>query len=203
LTHWEGPFPAFRPPEGFWADRDYWAPEVREYEGSYYMFASFKADGVARATQILRSDHPRGPFVPHGEGPITPAGWECLDGTLYVEKEGGGSSDAAGRGVGSGKGRPWIVFCREWLEVRDGQMWAMPLSPDLQSAAGEPILLFSASEAPWVRPARETDEFVTDGPFLYREDEGRLFMLWSSVGERGYGEGAFRERHDRGSLETG
>ena len=64
LRHWEGPFPAFRPPAGFWSDRNYWAPEVHAYRGRYYLFASFKAEGVCRGTQILAADGPGGPFVP-------------------------------------------------------------------------------------------------------------------------------------------
>ena len=27
---------------GFWADRDFWAPEVHEYKGKYYLFGSLK-----------------------------------------------------------------------------------------------------------------------------------------------------------------
>ena len=56
------------------------------------MFASFKAAGVCRGTQILVADHPKGPFVPHSDGPVTPRDWECLDGTLYVDP-GGKSMD--------------------------------------------------------------------------------------------------------------
>ncbi|MEO8608135.1 MAG: family 43 glycosylhydrolase [Chloroflexota bacterium] len=62
LQNWEGPFPAFRPPANFWADRNFWASEVHFYRGRYYMFASFKAEGVCRGTQILRADSPQGPF---------------------------------------------------------------------------------------------------------------------------------------------
>ena len=29
LQSWEGPFPAFRSPLGFWADRNFWAPDTR------------------------------------------------------------------------------------------------------------------------------------------------------------------------------
>src|SRR5438128_1245724 len=62
LQNWEGPFPAFRPPVNFWADRNFWAPEVHVYRGRYYMFASFKAEGICRGTQILGADGPQGPF---------------------------------------------------------------------------------------------------------------------------------------------
>ncbi len=60
LENWEGPFPAFRPPADFWSDTNYWAPEVHIYKGRYYMFATFKAEGVCRGTQILVADDPLG-----------------------------------------------------------------------------------------------------------------------------------------------
>lgn len=149
---------------GFWADRDYWAPEVHKYNGKYYLFGSFKAEGRRRATQILASDTPDGMFRPISDAPITPADWECLDGTFYVEDN-----------------IPYIVFSHEWVQVRDGEIWAMPLSRDLTAPAGEPFMLFRASDNPGVRDV-DNDEnsiFVTDGPFLYREGD-KLKMIWSS-----------------------
>lgn len=169
LKKWEGPLVAFDAPPGFWADQNFWAPEVHEYRGRYYMFASFKADGLCRATQILVADHPLGPFVPNSDGPVTPAEWECLDGTLFVDE----------------KGKPWMVFCHEWVQVHDGQMCAMPLTDDLRAPAGPPVLLFTASQLP-VRFAPGQADFVTDGPFLYRTANGTLLMLWSSGGPEGY-----------------
>src|SRR5690625_5045133 len=53
LKHWEGPFTVFSPEKDFWADRDFWAPEVHVYDGRYFMFASFKASDGPRGTQIL------------------------------------------------------------------------------------------------------------------------------------------------------
>jgi beta-xylosidase len=183
LADWEGPLPAFRPPEGFWADRNYWAPEMHVYEGAYYLFATFKAAGACRGTQILRAERPEGPFAVHSPEPVTPRHWECLDGTLFVED-----------------GVPWLVFCHEWLQVHDGGMWACQLSPDLRHAAGRPRFLFNASEAAWSRPMQPNAPFlcyVTDGPFLHRTAGGRLLMLWSSMGEQGYTMGVARSESDR------
>ncbi|WP_028549929.1 glycoside hydrolase family 43 protein [Paenibacillus sp. UNC451MF] len=176
LVNWEGPHRAFRPDASFWADRHYWAPEVHEWKGSYYMFASFKSEDRCRATQILVADRPEGPFKPHGNGPVTPADWECLDGTLYVDRS----------------GEPWIVFCHEWLQVKDGEVCALRLSSDLTETQGDVITLFKASDAPWVRPVREGDTFVTDGPFFYSSKTGELLLLWSSFGEQGYAMGIAR-----------
>lgn len=182
LEDWEGPHPVFRPDSDFWADRNFWAPEVHEYQGRYYMFASFKAEGVNRGTQVLAADHPMGPFMPYSDGPVTPRAWECLDGTLFVDDG----------------GDPWIVFCHEWVQVFDGEMHAMKLTRDLSAPASEPHLLFHASAAPWVRPFSSVPEkydracYITDGPFLYRAGNGVLLMLWSSFGEQGYAIGVAR-----------
>ena len=179
LQSWSGPFVAFQRPDGFWADRDYWAPEVHRYRDRYYMFASFKAEGICRGTQILVSDKPAGKYVPLTERPVTPADWECLDGTLFID-------DA---------GKPWMVFCHEWVQVGDGEMVAIPLSDDLTKRIGEPILLFRASQASWViEIGQERRGKVTDGPFLHRMADGTLIMLWSSFGRSGYCQAVARSR---------
>jgi len=175
LQEWEGPFQAFSPAPDFWADQHFWAPEVYEWRGAYYMLATFKSDTRCRGTQILKSPSALGPFKPLSDKPVTPSEWECLDGTLFIDKN----------------GAPWMVFCREWLQVQDGEMYAMPLSEDLQAAVGEPILLFKASSAPWTKPVREVN-YVTDGPFLYETENSGLEMIWSSHSEKGYAVGVAR-----------
>ena len=41
------------------------APEVYHYGNSYSMFASFRGGNITRASQILKSDSPMGPFLHH------------------------------------------------------------------------------------------------------------------------------------------
>ncbi|MCM3160794.1 glycoside hydrolase family 43 protein [Metabacillus litoralis] len=183
LENWEGPFPAFRPQPNFWANMNFWAPEVHEYNGKYYMLASFKAEGVSRGTQILVADDPLGPFHPHSDGPVTPKDWECLDGTLYIDNN----------------DQPWMVFCHEWMQIKIGTIDAIKLSESLDRAIGEPITLFSAIEAPWVTQMPLPEEarilypdasyYVTDGPFLHRCQDGSLLMLWSSFKNGMYAQG--------------
>lgn len=170
LENWSEPKWAFRPQPGFWATKDFWAPEVHFYDGSWYIFATFKAEGFRRGTQILKSDCVTGPYIPITERPVTPADWECLDGTLHVDEE----------------GNPWIVFCHEWMQIQDGEVCAMPLSRDLREPVGEPVTLFRGSEAPW---QAWVDNYVTDGPFLYRGGDGSLKMIWSSFSSKGYAVG--------------
>jgi hypothetical protein len=109
------------------------------------------------------AEKPEGPFQPITERPITPRDWECLDGTLYVEE-----------------GVPYIIFSHEWTQVHDGEIWAMPLSQDLTQAIGEPVRLFRASDNPEVSAMNAAGgDYVTDGPFLFKEN-GKLKMIWSS-----------------------
>jgi len=191
LENWEGPFPAFRPAEGFWGTTNFWAPEAHVYQGRYYLLATFKAPNRFRGTQILMAGQPEGPYWPISDGPITPPGWECLDGTLYVDSN----------------GQPWIVFCHEWIQVHDGGMFALPLSKDLTRSAGRPVFLFTASEASWstnmfhprLNPEGSNTVtippfpcHVTDGPFLHTTADGNLLMLWSSHGKEGYAMGLAR-----------
>ena len=178
LQDWAGPFPVFRPPIDFWADRNFWAPEVHAYRGKYFMLASFKAKGICRGTQVLMSETPLGPFLPLSEKPVTPSDWECLDGTLFVTPE----------------GHPWMVFCHEWVQVGDGEICALALTKDLTSAVGKPVVLFRASQAAWAQQINSKGRkgYVTDGPWLHRLPGGELLLLWSGFGEGGYTIGVAR-----------
>ena len=79
LENWSEPITCFENDGTFWADRNYWAPEVHQWNEAFYMFASFKNENVRRGTATLKSESPLGPFVPHSVGCITPPEWECLD----------------------------------------------------------------------------------------------------------------------------
>ncbi|MBS0632093.1 MAG: family 43 glycosylhydrolase [Verrucomicrobia bacterium] len=185
LIHWEGPFPAFRPPADFWAPYEFWAPEVHAWRGRFYMFATFASPTVHRGTQILVADHPLGPFRPHSAGPVTPADCECLDGTLHVAPD----------------GRPWMIFSRDWPQVTVGRYSAVPLREDFSAAAGEAIEVFPVNAAPWVKTppwqAERVKEnlppcYVADGAWPFRLRDGTLALLFSSWTATGYATGLAR-----------
>ncbi len=170
LEEFEGPFAVFDGEgSGFWADRDYWAAEVWKYNDKFYLFGSFKSEDHVRASQILMADSPMGPFVPISHKPVTPEAWECLDGTLFIDN-----------------GRPYMVFCHEWVQCGDGEMCAVELKPDLSGPAGESVVLFKAGDNPCVESIDPNKVCkITDGPFLYRED-GKVKMIWSSFAHGKY-----------------
>ena len=141
-----------------------WAPEVHKYNNKYYMFATFTKPNGLRCVYILKSDSPEGEFVPHSNGAVTPDEWECLDGTLYIDK----------------KGEPFMVFCHEHTQIIDGTVCYIKLSADLTHSIGEPVYMFSGSTPQWADKKPEGEHYITDGPFMYRTTDGELLMIWST-----------------------
>ena len=178
LENWSEPIACFDS-EKYGMNRNCnWAPEVHKYKGAYYMFATFTTDKVFspsrnfKATYIMKSDSPLGPFVPHSDGPITPDDWMCIDGTLYVAKD----------------GTPYVVFCHEWVQVTDGTICYQELSDDLSATVGEPVTIFKASSPYWADVTDENTPRVTDGPYMYRTKYCELYMLWSTFIKGQYAE---------------
>lgn len=172
LEEWSNPILCFEAPDDFWGEYNFWAPEVHQYHGKYYMFASFYAKGKNRATQALVADAPEGPFRVFGE-PLTPPEWMCLDGTLFVEDE-----------------KPYLIFCHEWTQVGDGEIAIIPLKLDLSAPSGEARILFKASEAGWAHEIcpGNLKGIVTDGPWIVKENK-KLIMFWSSFHNGSYAVG--------------
>ena len=85
-----------------------------------------------------------------------------------------------------------------------GTIEAIRLDTHLK-AAGRPIVLFKATDAPWIKGQQQpADEvYVADGPELFRSMDGHLLMLWSSWKDDGHGKSIYVQsvaRSDSGEL---
>lgn len=184
LKTWQGPKTIFSTPEDFWGDIrivGIWAPEMYKYKDKYYLFLTFDTRNpfseqwrdwlprVTRGSQVLVSDSPMGPFKPFQNRSTLPPDMMTLDGTLWVED-----------------GVPYMVFCHEWVQIKDGTVEYIQLKDDLSETVGEPKRLFHGSNAKWSRKSDQYGCHVTDGPYLYTSKSGKLFMIWSSGGYKGY-----------------
>ena len=179
LDNWEGPIEIFHRPDGFFADREYWAPECVYLNGAFYLMTTLGAGDRKKGIYVLKSDSPTGPFRPYGQR-LTPEDWVCIDGTVYFEDN-----------------TPYLIFSHSFEDTPDGDMCLLRLSSDLSHAEGEPVRLFSAAEAPWAKPipfskaefGMDGDVYFTDGPCVVKSENGPLYMTWSSWGDRGYAVG--------------
>lgn len=180
LKLWEGPYQVAKTDPDSWMGPKpmIWAAELHAYKDKYYYFATFtnqavKIDTVGtnvierRASHVLVSDKPDGPYVPMKDPTYLPADMPTLDGTFWVDTD----------------GKLYMVYCYEWLQNNDGTIEKIELKPDLSGSVGPGKLMFRASESPWSREKLDgkiVPNRVTDGPWLFHTGTGRLGMIWTS-----------------------
>ena len=181
LRKWSGPYNMIQTdPDSWMGPRPMiWAAELHSYKGKYYYFATFTNRSVIletvkgnvinrRASHVLVSDKPDGPYVPMTDPTYLPADKPTLDGTFWVDTD----------------DKPYMIYCHEWLQNWNGTMEKIELKPDLSGSVGKRQILFFASDSPWSKERDENDRIifnkVTDGPYLFRTQTGKLGMIWTS-----------------------
>lgn len=185
LQNWTSPKPVFHVPKKFWAKKYVWAPEVHFYKGKYYLFVTLTSDDLLdnppeaptgnvskfnkRGTQILVSETLIGHFIPFKNEPHTSIDWMTIDGTFWEEE-----------------GQPYMIYCHEWTQIKNGTVDLITLENDLSAVKGENQVLFKGSEAPWVQPIARGTEYITDGCYLYKTKTSKLLMIWSSADTKGF-----------------
>lgn len=190
LKLWDGPYHVAKTDPNSWMGPKpmIWAAEFHKYKGKYYYFATFTNREVMidtvrgnaierRASHVLVSDKAEGPYKPMVDPTYLPADKPTLDGTLWVDSD----------------GKPYLVYCYEWLQNWDGTIEYIQLKDDLSGTIGEATLMFKSSSCPWSRDINEKGEVVpnkvTDGPYLFRTGTGRLGMVWTSWVNKDYTQG--------------
>lgn len=181
LQQWSGPYKVTQTDSTSWMGPRpmIWAAELHAYKNRYYYFATFtnrniKIDSVKgnvierRACHVLVSDKPDGPYVPMKDSTYLPSNKPTLDATLWIDKD----------------KKPYMIYCWEWLQNWNGTVEKIELKPDFSGTIGTGKILFRASDSPW---SREKDEQgndkpnkVTDGPFVFTTQTGKLGMIWTS-----------------------
>src|SRR6266849_7143034 len=97
LINWELIGAVF-PHRPAWATGNFWAPEISEYKGRYYVYYVGRKLGGPLAVAVATAERPSGPYTDHGtlvaqeDGSIDPAPATDIDGVRYlVWKEDGNS----------------------------------------------------------------------------------------------------------------
>ncbi|WP_321334945.1 glycoside hydrolase family 43 protein [uncultured Bacteroides sp.] len=133
-----------------WADRWFWAPEVYEVDGKFYMY--YSAD---EHICVAISDSPLGPFKQAKQEPMI-ADEKSIDNSLFIDDD----------------GKPYLFFVR----FNDGNnIWVAELENDLITIKKEtmhPCIHVSQSwEEVWPR--------VNEGPFVLKHN-GIYYMTYSA-----------------------
>lgn len=160
LVNWDLAGSVF-PHRPAWAVANFWAPEISEYKGRYYVYyVGRKKDGPL-AVAVATADKPSGPYVDHGplvaqpDGSIDPVPVTDENGVRYlVWKEDGNSQN------------------------RPTPIWAQPLNEDGTQLIGAPTQLIR-NDAFW-------EGKLVEGPFILRHN-GWFYLFFSGNGCCGAG----------------
>lgn len=193
--HFEGRVYAGDQP-GSWTVKNYWAPEVYEMEGRYYMF--FSADWKENPTDELENfrigvavaDRPTGPFIEISDGPLFDPGYPIIDANILQHE-----------------GRTYLYYSRccyknpvesevaEWAraqnlfqEIEESWVYGVEIANDFRSVIGEPVLLLqppSTMDDPQTEwesrsvTSGEVNRRWTEGSFAFAEG-GKIYMMYSA-----------------------
>lgn len=160
------------------SSRDYWAPEVAESGGRFYLYYSFGEGDRGHLIRAAVSDRPEGPYVDSGRV-LTPNERFAIDAHPFRDDDG-----------------TWYLFyARDRLEgERVGTSIVVDRLADMTTLAGEPVPVVSAS-ADWQRFAADRpmyggiyDWHTLEGPFVVKR-LGRYWCLYSGGAWTGPGYG--------------
>ncbi|PYK60691.1 MAG: xylosidase [Verrucomicrobia bacterium] len=171
LVNWKIVGPVF-PKRPAWAVANFWAPEISEYQGRYFIYyVGRKKDGPL-SVAVATADKPEGPYTDHGP---------------LVSQEDGSIDPMA---VTVEKDERWLIWKEDGnSRKRPTIIWAQQLSGDGTKLVGEMRELIR-NDVPW-------EGAVVEGPFvLRRRDWFYLFYSGSGCCGRGcaYALGVARSR---------
>ena len=178
LVNWEQTG-AVLPHRPDWATGDFWAPEISEFNGKFFVYYVARAANGHLAVAVATADQPggpytdRGPIVSQDDGSIDPMPVTDTNGVRYlVWKEDGNS-----------RGQPTPI-------------WAQRLNDDGTKLVDQPHELIH-NEAPW-------EGGVVEGPYVLRRN-GWFYLFYAGNACCGadcnYAEGVARARSLLGPYE--
>lgn len=179
-----------------WCVANFWAPELYEHEGRFYLF--YSADWRVNPTNELENfrigvavaDNPAGPYSDLYNRPIYDPGYPIIDANLWFEDD-----------------RVFLYYSRccykhpveselaDWArergmfdEIEESWIYGVELKPDFSEAIGEPRLLLRPpvsmddEQAEWESRSVTSGEINrrwTEGSFIFKKND-IYYMMYSA-----------------------
>lgn len=150
------------------AGKDYWAPEVIEVDGVWWMYYSVGHGDKGHSLRVARADSPLGPFRDAGVD-LTPDERFAIDPSPFRDED----------------GTVYLFYARDELDAeRAGTMLAVDILEDMTHLRGEPRSVLRAS-ADWQLYEADREMYggvyqwhTLEGPAVVRRD-GRYYCFYS------------------------
>ncbi len=204
-----------------WTVDCFWAPEVYERDGKYYLW--YSANWKENPTNELEnfkigvavSDSPTGPFVEMNGGPVFDPGYPIIDANLYYDDENGKVylyySRCCYKHPVESEVATWTKEQAWFDEIEESWVYGVELKPDYSAVIGEPVLLLrppvsmSDRQAEWESrsvTSREVNRRWTEGSFVFKKGD-LYYMMYSAnfFGGANYAVGYATSKNPLGPFE--
>lgn len=184
--------------EGQWNRDCFWAPEVYERDGKYYLFYSANAKANPNNEEenfhigVAVADSPAGPFRDLYNRPVFETEYPVIDANVLFDKASGKNylyfsrccykhpveSEIADKAKAEGK----------FDEIEESWVYGVELKPDFSGIIGEPVLLLAPPkrlddrQAEWESrsvTSGEVNRRWTEGSFIFPAN-GKYYMMYSA-----------------------
>lgn len=181
-----------------WGIDCFWAPEVYERDGKYYLW--YSANWKYNPTQegenfrigVAVSDSPVGPFVQMSNEPVFDPGYPIIDANLLFDDENDKVylyySRCCYKHPVESEIADWAKKENLFDEIEESWIYGIELKPDFSGVIGEPVLLlrppltFDDKQAEWESrsvTSKEVNRRWTEGSFIFKEN-GIYYMMYSA-----------------------
>ncbi len=203
---------------GSWTLKNFWAPEVYEENGKFYMF--FSADWRQNPSNELEnfrigvavSDKPTGPFVDLTDKPLFDPGYPVIDanimkhdGKYYLYY-----SRCCYKNLVESEVADWARKNNLFSEIEESWIYGVEIAADFSKIIGEPKLLLQPpakmddKQAEWESrsvTSGEVNRRWTEGSFAFA-DQNKIYMMYSAnfYGGENYAVGYATANHPLGPF---
>ncbi|MCH5714808.1 glycoside hydrolase family 43 protein [Niabella hibiscisoli] len=180
-----------------WGEHSYWAPEVYERNGKYYMFysAHWKVNPTKEEENfkigVAVADQPTGPFIDMQDKPIFDPGYPIIDANVFFAANGKTylyySRCCYKHPVESDVAK-WARKKGWYQEIEESWVYGIEMRSDFSGVIGEPVLLLrppvkmNDPQAGWESlsvTSKEVNRRWTEGSFIFKEGD-TYYMMYSA-----------------------
>ncbi|TVY05697.1 glycoside hydrolase family 43 protein [Paenibacillus cremeus] len=176
--------------EDSWGFRQFWAPEVVQRDGKFYMYytARWKEKDSLRIGAAI-ADHPAGPFIDVYDRPMFDFGYAAIDAHILFDDD----------------GRMYMYYSRDCSEnVANGRfeshIYGLELADDMITVQVEGICLCQPDQE-WEMKSLSRGQQWNEGPFVLKR-EGLYYLMYSAnfFGGHDYSVGYATAKHPLGPF---
>ncbi len=173
-----------------WGTGDYWAPEVYEMQGKYYMF--YSAQWKNNPTNELENfrigvavaDKPTGPFIDMSKTPVFDPGYPIIDANVMFDENGKiylYYSRCCYKHAVKSEVADWAKKKGWFKEIEESWVYGIELKPDFTGTIGKPVLLLRPPITMKDKQAEWESRSVTSKEVNRRWTEGSVTFKKGSV----------------------